>query len=251
MSTNKEKSPIWGIVMTVVFGLTTVIVLYNLIHALGSNTTWAYANQFPLYPFMDHNYNIYNAEGTTGFNISKVLYILSSLCLLTLCALAILKKDSKNKLIIFAFIAFAAIQFIYYGTEFTQIAVFFIKEKIPLKEWYSRLYYLANAGHYPCFYSSSYLWECLWRMLISGILLLYALRCFIPAIDRFLSGNFKQTIFNVCTVIFLFSLAFLPSTSLHSLYYSRESTFLDVLPFYIATLGLWCQTAIFIWFIKE
>lgn len=248
---NKEKSPLWGIVMTVVFALTAVITLYNLFSFIGKDYYWSLANQFNL-PTVEPNYVFGNRNpyGEIVFTIEQLPHIIkdwifgiSLLCFLAFCILAIIKKEQKNKAVSISLIAFAALQLIAYALQIILIVVDFNKSAIPLHQWEYNLYRIG--------FSPSYLWECLWRMLVCVILLLYALKNFVPAIDNLLSSISKQTIFNVCTVIFLLSFAFLPSTSLYNVSSYHESDFSIHLPFLVATLWSWCQTAIFVWFIKE
>ena len=257
---NKEKSPLCGIIMTVLFALTAAITLYSLLGFIGASKFafvggdeyWAYANQFNL-PTVDPNrvfgtHRDYNGELVWSaellfYTIKDFLFKISLLCLIAFCILIIIKKDKKHKAVSLSLTAFAALQLIAYALQIIVIIRLFIKHSIPFREWTYHLYHIG--------FSSSYLWECLWRMLISTILLLYALKSFIPTINGFLGGSAKQTIFNVCAVIFLLSFAFLPSTNLHNAAFSYEPDFSLHLPFYVATLWSWSQTAIFIWFIKE
>ena len=259
MSSNKTKNPIWNIVIIAVFGLLAAVAIYNsyyMIRILSSEypvpsydkldtNFWLNANNrllFHNWVFLSYRLDRFTYE---HWQFNRLLYFLLMLCLIAACVLGIITRDNKNKIVIIAFAAFAAIQLIYYGMEFIQIITIFIKRDIPLNKWSS---YLRESS-----ISHTYLWECLWRMATAGVILLYALKNFIPAIDNLLNGGMKKILLNAFSVLFLFSLAFLPFNTSHwvSNFHYEEKDFLCVLPFYVAAIGLVCQSTIFIWFIKE
>ena len=261
MRSNKTKNS-WNIAMIVVFGLLTAVALYNLYYMtriLSTNDPLpTYSNNdTDIIYWLDANNRLlfYNWVTFSSFmksfvydhwQLNRLLYTLSILCLVAACVLAIIIRDNKNKIIVIAFAAFAGIQLIYYGMEFIQIAMMFIKKDIPLNEW---SLYLREAG-----ICHTYLWECIWRMATAAIILLYALKNFVPAIDNLLSGNLKKILFSAFTVIFLFSLAFLPfntSTWVNLPQYYLRDKFLYRVPFYMIALGLVLQAAVFTWFIKD
>ena len=259
MSSNKEKSPVWGIVTTVILGLTAFVTFYSLLSFIGASALnfaggdefWAYASQFnlptvdPKRAFGSHHFvdgapvRVFNLENLPHM-IKDLLFNVSLLCLIVFCVLAIIKKDKKNKAVNILLLAFAALQFISYALQIILLIKFFAK--VPLGTWE---YHLSTLG-----FSPTYFWECAWRILVCVVLILYALRSFVPAIDNLLSGGAKNTISNICVVLFLLCLAFLPITSLQNVHYYRVDESLHM-PFYIATLWVICQSAVFVWFIKE
>lgn len=262
MSSNKTKNPIWNIVIIAVFGLLAAVALYNLYYLgywnLNLHSQDPYEAEISFSRWINANNRLFLQEKPISLGhfihefvernqmqFNRLLYFLSMLCLIAACVLGIITRDNKNKIVIIAFAAFAAIQLIYYGMEFIQIITIFIKRDIPLNKWSS---YLRESS-----ISHTYLWECLWRMATAGVILLYALKNFIPAIDNLLNGGMKKILLNAFSVLFLFSLAFLPFNTSHwvSNFHYEEKDFLCALPFYVAAIGLVCQSTIFIWFIKE
>lgn len=257
MSSNKTKNPIWNIVIIAVFGLLAAVAIYNFYYLIREPVLgytgrpedysfWLHANnRLFFHEYVSLGYFVHEFVERNQMQFNRLLYFLSMLCLIAACVLGIITRDNKNKIVVIAFAAFAAIQLIYYGMEFIQIITIFIKRDIPLKQWST---ILAQSG-----ISHTYLWECLWRMATAGIILLYALKNFIPAIDNLLNGSMKKILLNAFSVLFLFSLAFLPFNTNQWInhFHYEEKDFLYALPFYVAAIGLVCQSTIFIWFIKE
>ena len=258
MSSNKTKNPVWTIVIIAVFGLMALVTAYNLYYWVKilpykdplplrsleemDIQVWYTTNNrllFYNWVFINHHLSRYVYK---HWELNRALFGLCSLSLLVACVLSIVTRSNKNKAVTIAFAAFAVIQLLYYGMEFFQIITIFTKAGVKIQEW---AYALSNT------ISHTYLWECLWRMLVSVIILLFALKNFVPAIDNLLSGSLKNVLFNSFTVVFLCSLLFLPFNTHQWINIYHENKFLYTLPFYLSALGLVCQSAIFTWFIKE